>query len=132
MRVQVSWSTVSFGLILLCVAAIAAVTYYFLESRRIAAEEQRQRRWFEQNMATAELPEWNGATFDWSPDDLDYLADRQAYEEPAPTAEMPPVPPSEISGPMPELNTQLDPDAFIAAMEAQTDRWLTHYVSRDT
>ena len=121
MHVEVNWSTVCFGLILLAAGVIAAVTYCFLESRRIAAEERHQRRDWERDMASAELPEWNGETYEWTPESLAYLAD--SYVSPLATAELPvlreePVPASTVSGPLPQLD---DGDDFLARMRAETD-----------
>jgi hypothetical protein len=127
MRIEVSWSTVSFGMILLCLAAVAAVTYYFLESRRIAAAENRQRRQFEREMASVRLPEWNGDTYDWSPESLAYLNDTHLYAGPgvADTTSFEalpdgPVPPSTVSGPLPVM----DSGDFIARLRAENSAFL--------
>jgi hypothetical protein len=121
-----NWANVAFGLILLALAAIAAVTYYFIDQRRLAIADAHQRRAFDAEMATVELPEWNGDTYDWTPESLAYLADPDAYQapeaDPAPTVEFP-VPASEVSGPMPVMSAPLEnnADAWIARMQADTD-----------
>lgn len=134
MNINVNWADVSFGLILLAFATLAAVTYGVVETRRIAAEDTRSRQAFDREMATVRTTAWDGETYDWPPNLAGYLDDPYAYAEPNPTAPMPaipsrvrwaqPVPPSTVSGPLPELNTDLDADAFIASMTAQTSAFI--------
>ena len=114
MNLNVNWAEVSFGLTLLAFAVLAAVAYGVVETRRIAAEDARSHSTFD-----GEIPP--GETYDWPPNLAGYLDDPYAYEEPNPTA---PIPVSTISGPLPELNTDLDADAFIASMTAQTSAFI--------
>jgi hypothetical protein len=119
MHILVNWSTVCFAAILLALAAVAAVTYAFLETRRMAAADRRQRRLFEREMASVRLPEWNGETYEWTPESLAYLSD------PYPTGEMSvmnePVPPSTISGPLPVMDEAGD---FISRLRADNAEFL--------
>jgi hypothetical protein len=89
MAVDVNWADVSFGLIVLCLSGIAAATWIFIDGRRVAAEEARQRRAFEQTMTDVELPDYNGDTYEWTPESLAYLDDTRLYAGPgiADTAE---------------------------------------------
>ena len=121
MNLNVNWAEVSFGLTLLAFAVLAAVTYGVVETRRIAAEDTRNRLAFGHETNTVKMPAWDGETYDWPPNLAGYLDDPYAYEEPNPTA---PIPVSTISGPLPELNTDLDADAFIASMTAQTSAFI--------
>ena len=125
-RIEMNWANVAFGLILLCLAAIVTIAWCFVEQRRVAAFEQRQQRAFDAEMATVELPEWNGDTYEWTPESLAYLADPDAYEDPAPTAEFEPVPASEISGPMPVMDGPLDGGAFMEQLKADNAAFLAN------
>lgn len=109
------------ALIVLAAGLLAAGVYSFLESRRIAAEEARQQRAFEREMASVELPPWNGETYDWTPEALAYLADPEAYADPSPTSPIPVVPPSTVSGPLPALETDED---FLARLKAENTAFL--------
>lgn len=121
-----NWADVSFGVILLCIVAITVTAWYFIDQRRLAVADAHQRRAFDAEMATVELPAWNGDTYDWTPESLAYLADENAYE-PAPTAEFP-VPASEISGPMPVQGAPVENDAddFLAKLKADNAAFLAH------
>lgn len=128
MSITVNWADVVLGLVVLCAGAIAAATYSFLEYHRIKAEERRQRRAFEQDMASASLPPWNGETYDWDEQSLAYLSDTHLYAGPGvadttafeavPGA---PVPPSTVSGPLPVMDGD---DDFIARMKAENAAFL--------
>ncbi len=128
MTINVNWADVSLGLIILVIATIAAATYCFLEYHRIHAEERRQRKAFERDMANAQLPEYNGDTYDWDAQTLAYLSDTHVYAGPgvADTVAFPaaPVPPSTISGPLPTMDLDADAAAFIAKMKKDNDAWL--------
>lgn len=108
------------ALIVLAAGLLAAGVYSFLESRRIAAEEARQQRAFEREMASVELPPWNGETYDWTPEALAYLADPEDAD-PSPTSPIPVVPPSTVSGPLPALETDED---FLARLKAENTAFL--------
>lgn len=123
MHVSVNWSTVCLGVILLGAGALAAAVFCFLDSRRVAAEERRQLRAFERSMAEARLPDYDGATFglEWPEDVAGYLEDTYVRTTSATAAlpvlaEEPPVPPSTVSGPLPQLND----DYFIERLRADT------------
>jgi hypothetical protein len=119
--VIVNWDAVGMGLILLALAAVTAGAWCFCDSRRLAAEENRQRRAFEKEMAAVRLPDWNGDTYDWPEGGLaDYLEDAYAYG-PADTLEMP-VPDSVISGPMPVQ--PVSDEAFMARLRADNTAFL--------
>lgn len=124
MSVNVSWATVGAGLILLCSVAVIAVAWYFVDQQRTTAEERRQLRALEREIAGVQLPPWDGADYDWPPNLEDYLNDPYAYNEPTPTKPFPAVPSSTISGPLPKAD---DTEAFIAAMRAQTDAWIAAF-----
>lgn len=121
MSFNITWPDVAFALILLGVTAVAAAAWCFVGSRRTAAAEAHQRRQFEQEMASVELPPWNGDTYDWTEETLAYLAD--AYVD-----RRAPVPESRVSGPLPVLDEPRgfddDAAAFIASMKAENDAWL--------
>lgn len=128
MNITVNWADVTLGLIVLCLGALAAAAYCFLEYHRIKAEERRQRRAFEQDMATAELAPWDGQTYEWDAQSLAYLNDTHVYAGPGvadttafeaiPDA---PVPPSTISGPLPVAESDSD---FMARLKAQNAAFL--------
>jgi hypothetical protein len=124
MTTTANWDAVGTGLILLCLFGIAMVTWCFFDRQAGAAEERRMLRSFEQQLASAELPPWNGLTWDWPEGDLAaYLADPYGYEP-----SQVPVPPSTVSGPLPVLSDDEDSaDAFIAAMRSHTDAWIAHF-----
>jgi hypothetical protein len=135
-RIEMNWANVAFGLILLSIAAIAAVTYYFIDQRRLAVADAHQRRAFDAEMATVELPEWNGDTYDWTPESLAYLADPDAYgqeqeQEPVPTLEFP-VPDSVISGPMPVMGAPAEDDAdeFLTKLKTDNAAFLASFADR--
>src|SRR5215469_11140814 len=90
------------GLIVLGAGLIACVTYCFLEAQRIRATDRQQRRQFDRDMQTVQLPAYNGETYemaeahmpepqeatpppagyDWTPESLAYLSDdRWAADE---------------------------------------------------
>jgi hypothetical protein len=126
-----NWADVAFGLILLSIAVIAATAYYFVDGRRIAAEERRNRRAFEQDMADVKLPDWNGDTFEWTPESLAYLDDTHLYAGPgvADTAEFAavpdgPVPDSQVSGEYHVMPLTDDPDEFLERMRAENTAFL--------
>lgn len=130
MSIEVNWADVTLGLIVLAAGVTAAAVYCFLEYHRIKAEERRQRRRFEQDMASAELAPWDGQTYDWDEQSLAYLSDTNVYAGPGvadtlafeqvPEA---PVPPSTISGPLPVMEGDNDND-FLARMKAENAAFL--------
>jgi hypothetical protein len=129
MSVTVNWDTLGFGLVLLCIVVIIAVAWCFVDSRRIASAEAHNRRAFEAAMKSAGLPEWNGDTYDWTPESLAYLSETHLYAGPgvadtAAFAALPdgPVPPSEISGPLPVI----DDTAFIERLRADNAAFLAN------
>jgi hypothetical protein len=134
-HIEMNWADVGVGLIFLSLGVVAAVAWVFVDGRRITAEEARNRRAFEQDMSDVELPEWNGSTYDWTPESLAYLNDTHLYAGPgvADTAEFPvipdgPVPDSVISGPMPVMGApaENDPDAFLTRMRAENTAFLAN------
>lgn len=127
-RIEMNWANVAFGLILLCLAAIVTVAWCFVEQRRIAAAESRQRAAFERDMADVELPEYNGDTYEWTQESLAYLNDTNLYAGPgvADTAAFPVVPASEISGPMPVMDGPLDGSAFMEQLKADNAAFLAN------
>lgn len=154
MNIVVNWPTVVMGAIVLGAAALACTTYYFLESQRIRLADRRQRREFEGSMKTVELPEYNGNTYaapeprftpqpapppheyDWTPESLAYLSDpypRSAVQfeyspfgNAAPTAPLPVVPSSPISGPLPVIDTT-GTDDFMARLRAENAEFLARW-----
>lgn len=137
MSVNVNWADVAMGLIVLGLAALAAVTYFFLERMRLTLADRRQREAFEQDMKDAGRPDYDGETYEWDAQTLAYLNDTHVYAGPgvAETAEFPvlrePVPVSTISGPLPRFSEPVGPEdldadaeAFIAKMKADNDAWL--------
>lgn len=132
-HIEMNWADVGVGLIFLSLGVVAAVAWVFVDGRRIAAEEARNRRAFEQDMSAVELPEWNGSTYDWTPESLAYLNDTHLYAGPgvADTAEFAavpegPVPASEISGPMPVMGApaENDADEFLAKLKTDNAAFL--------
>jgi hypothetical protein len=128
MRIEVNWADVTGGLILLCLVVLIAVTWCFVASRRIAAEERRVRGAFERDMEDAELPPWNGDSYNWTPESLAYMNDTNLYAGPdvADTTSFEavpdePVPPSTISGPLPVMASD---DDFMARLKADNTAFL--------
>lgn len=122
--INVNWADVTLGIIVLTIGMIAAATYCTIECARIRVEDRRQRREFEQGMADVELPPWNGDTYEWTPEALAYLAD--THVDPDPVTPFRPVPPSEVSGPLPVMDGPLDPDDFMAKLKADNADFLAN------
>lgn len=145
MRVLVNWPTVEFGLIVLCLVIVVGAVYAFLEARRIKAEERYQNQAFTQDMAAVELPEWNGATYDypaqdavppweaenygggWTPQGLAYLADDYVPAEYTPrhaTAPQPAVRALAKTGPLPVIAGTPERDEFMDKLRADNQAFL--------
>jgi hypothetical protein len=125
-HVDMNWADVGAGVIFLALGVVAAVAWIFIDGRRLAAGERRNQHAFEQDMTAVELPEWNGDTYEWTPESLAYLADPDAYQapDPTPTLEFPAVPDSTLSGPMPVMDGPLDGDAFMEQLKADNAAFL--------
>lgn len=105
--------------------AAAGVWFSALLARDNRRTRQAEREWG--GLFAAEKPSdpLDGATFEMTMLDA-YgapLHPRQAATAPQPVyvSPPPPVPASAVSGPLPVMDTALDADAFIAAMQARTD-----------
>jgi hypothetical protein len=132
-------------LIAIALFAAAVAVWCFIERRRLAAEERGMQHDFEQNMKAVELPPWNGEeyelapddtlpawdgdTYEWTPESLAYLADTDTYEQPLLAA---PVPPSDISGPLPtqDIEPEYDPVADAQAYMTEMRREHDLYMAR--
>jgi hypothetical protein len=129
-------------LIAVALFGIAIAVYCFIERRRLAAEERSVQRDFEQKMSAVELPPWNGEeyewtpempvwdgdTYEWTPESLAYLADDNADNQSLLLAA--PVPPSDISGPLPtqgiepEYDPAADAQAYMTEMRREHDQYM--------
>jgi hypothetical protein len=138
--INVNWADVVGGFIVLALAGMVVYAYLTLDNRRIRAQERHDRRQFEQDMASTELPAWNGDTYDWTPQELAGMSDTAVYAGPgvADTAALPvlseaptvPVPASTVSGPLPVITSPAvpeDPDDFLAKMRADTEAFMAKW-----
>lgn len=133
------WSYIAFGLVLIGAGILAYLTYVLLELHSIRVEDRRQQRAFSEDMKGRRGGPTDGATYEWDPDSLAYLADRYTGAPTAPFRAAPPtpaagyqfeypVPASTVSGPMPVMNPQrpvvtadtASAEAFITDMLART------------
>lgn len=98
--INVNWADIAGGGIILAGMALVAYAWCVVAARRIRAQERLDQHRFEADMATRRPSAYDG--YDWTPESLSYLADTG---DPgwARTGEIPmvPVPPSEVSGPLP-------------------------------
>jgi hypothetical protein len=121
---------IAIGLGFIAVAAIGVIVYAVLEKWQTGVESRRLHRQFEQKMATTPMPSYDGNTYDWDPDTV-----RSLLGDPAETRAQPvytpdeyayPVPDSQVSGPMPVMDTPMaeETDDFIAQLKADNEAFL--------
>jgi hypothetical protein len=103
------------GAVLATAVVTFIVAWWALDKVRGKIADQEMREQFGEDMKRVELPDWNGATYDWPQAGLaQYLDDAYAYTGP--------VPVSDVSGPMHVMDEPSDDtDAFIDAMRRRTD-----------
>lgn len=86
---EVNTDALYIALICLALAGFAFATYYFLERKRMGAEEQDQHRRFDAEPYAAPRVSWDGDQYDWTPEATRYLSDQYANRVPALTMPQP-------------------------------------------
>lgn len=151
--INVNWTEVTGGGIVLSLAVLTYLGFCVLETARIKRAEREDRRKFEQDMRNAPLAQWNGETYDWTPEQLHGLSDTAVYAGPgisdtnafpvvdpwaasadprwAQTGPFPPVPASTVSGPLPvqpepyeEFDADAAAEAFLKKMHDDNEAFL--------
>lgn len=142
--INVNWADVVGGGVVLAIGTVVAYAWCKVAGKRIRVQEASDRRRFEAEMAQVELPTWNGETwhpapppshpgYDWNEASLAYLSETGDPGWAKTGAfEAVPVPPSEVSGPLPvqpveaDYDPAADAEDFLVRMRRENAEFLAN------
>jgi hypothetical protein len=143
---DVNTNALCVAVICLLLGAFAFATYYFLERKRISAEEHDQNERVLAERTAAPRVSWDGDQYDWTPEAMAYLNDPYQHSMPAPTMPQPALllPDAHPSGPMPARRplpvpvrrrtapqpVQPPQDDFIARLRADNQAFMEQWAIR--